>query len=135
MRAPSESSDPLSIKAIRERLGLSQGDFAHLLGFSIRTIQSVEQGWRKPSAALRRMALLFLITHLHGPGLADTRCWEKRSCPPELREACVAYRCGQGHLCWFLTGTLCAGKRCRTWADKEKLCLSCPVLEALLAGR
>ncbi|MCX7597825.1 MAG: helix-turn-helix domain-containing protein [Armatimonadetes bacterium] len=133
MPARAESGDALSIRAIRQRLGLSQADFAQLLGFSVRTIQSVEQGWRKPSAALRRMALLFLITHLQGPRLAKICCWEERSCPPELRENCVAYRCGQGHLCWFLTGTLCGGRRCRSWAQKEKLCLACPVFHHLLA--
>ena len=34
---------------IRERLGLSQGEFATLLGISVRTLQEWEQGRRDPS--------------------------------------------------------------------------------------
>jgi len=125
------ASDPLSVKAIRERLGLSQAEFAQLLGFSTRTIQSVEQGWRRPSSALRRMALLFLVAHLRGPDLAAVRCWEQKACSPQLRKTCMAYRARQGHLCWFLTGTLCGGKRLRDWNEKEKLCRPCPVFRRL----
>jgi putative transcriptional regulator len=39
------------VKAIRERLGLSQEQFANLLGVSERTLQEWEQGRRKPSGA------------------------------------------------------------------------------------
>ncbi len=36
------------IKAIRERAGLSQAGFAHLMGVSVDTLQNWEQGRRKP---------------------------------------------------------------------------------------
>ena len=37
-----------NIKAIREKLRVSQNEFAHLIGVSANTIQNWEQGRRKP---------------------------------------------------------------------------------------
>lgn len=37
----------------RRKLGLSQTDFARLLGISVRTLHNWEQGWRKPTGAAR----------------------------------------------------------------------------------
>jgi putative transcriptional regulator len=44
-----------SVSAIRERTGLSQRKFAHLLGVSVRTLQEWEQGRRAPSGAARTL--------------------------------------------------------------------------------
>ena len=43
-----------SIIAARQRAGLSQSQFAALLGVSVRTLQGWEQGKRQPSGAGRR---------------------------------------------------------------------------------
>ena len=51
--------DP-AVAAGRARLGLSQGQFAQLLGISVRTLHNWEQGRRKPPRAacvLLRVAL------------------------------------------------------------------------------
>ena len=40
-----------SVSSVREKTGLSQGDFARLLGVSVRTLQEWEQGRRAPSGA------------------------------------------------------------------------------------
>ena len=37
----------------RKPRGLSQTEFARLLGISVRTLQNWEQGWRKPTGAAR----------------------------------------------------------------------------------
>jgi DNA-binding transcriptional regulator YiaG len=42
-----------SIPATRKRLGLSQAEFAHLLGISVRTLHHWEQGTRRPTGAAR----------------------------------------------------------------------------------
>lgn len=44
-----------SVGAIRERTGLSQSQFARLLGVSTRTLQEWEQGRRSPSGAARTL--------------------------------------------------------------------------------
>ena len=41
-----------AVKA-RRKLGLSQTEFARLLGISVRTLHNWEQGWRKPTGAAR----------------------------------------------------------------------------------
>ncbi len=42
-----------SVTAVRERTGLSQREFATLLGVSVRTLQEWEQGRRAHSTSLR----------------------------------------------------------------------------------
>jgi len=43
---------------VRERTGLSQSEFARLLGVSVRTLQEWEQGRRAPSGAARTLILI-----------------------------------------------------------------------------
>jgi len=47
-----------SIAGIREEIGLSQQQFARLLGVSVRTLQEWEQGRRTPSGAARTLILV-----------------------------------------------------------------------------
>ena len=131
MSEPASDTHLPDLRAIRERLGLSQAEFATLLGFSTRTVQSCEQGWRKPSPALHKTALLLLMAEEQGADFDKVICWKETHCPPERREKCVAYHARQGHLCWFLTGTLCGGTRLHTWTDKQVRCSKCIVFKKL----
>lgn len=47
-----------AVSTIRERTGLSQSQFAALLGVSVRTLQEWEQGRRAPSGAARTLLLI-----------------------------------------------------------------------------
>ena len=42
-------------RQIRARMGLSQDDFAHLLGISVRTLQNWEQGRRSPTGPAMKL--------------------------------------------------------------------------------
>jgi putative transcriptional regulator len=44
-----------AVTAARLKSGLSQADFANLLGVSVRTLQDWEQGRRQPSGAARTL--------------------------------------------------------------------------------
>ena len=122
------------LRGMREELGLSQTELADLLGVSARTIQSCEQGWRKLSPALERMALLLLVASRRGRDLDTQVCWKVVKCAPEVRDNCWPYRSGQGHLCWLLTGNMCRGRHVRSWAEKKQLCVECPFWQQLLSG-
>ena len=50
---------PADIRAIRERLGLSQSEFALMIGVSVSTLRNWEQGRRTPEGPAR--ALLKIV--------------------------------------------------------------------------
>lgn len=52
----------------RARVGLSQADFARLLGVSVRTLQEWEQGRRAPSGPAR---MLLAIAHKNPRALVE----------------------------------------------------------------
>ena len=49
------------VRAIRERTSLSQSEFAHLIGVSVKTLQNWEQDRRRPTGPAA--ALLSIIEH------------------------------------------------------------------------
>jgi len=57
LRKPSRTFkySTLDVKAIRERLGLSQSRFAALMGVSSRTLQNWEQGRREPEGPAKAL--------------------------------------------------------------------------------
>src|SRR5712692_390489 len=50
-----------AVRAIRERTSLSQSEFAHLIGVSVKTLQNWEQDRRHPTGPAA--ALLRIIAH------------------------------------------------------------------------
>lgn len=109
---------------------------AELLGISLRSVQSFEQGWRKIPTNIERQ-ILYLVS------MKDTReeplkpCWEVEDCPLEKRNQCPAWEFNTGHVCWFINGTICQGKSHRNWDEKMKFCRECAVfrpVNSLLAN-
>ena len=49
----------LDVKIIREKAHLSQTNFAHAIGVSVKTLQNWEQGRRKPSGTARALLKVF----------------------------------------------------------------------------
>ena len=54
---PSRVSEfaPVDVKAIRQRLGKSQAEFARMIGISVATLQNWEQGRRRPEGPARAL--------------------------------------------------------------------------------
>jgi putative transcriptional regulator len=46
---------PVDVKAIRQRLGKSQSEFARMIGVSVATLQNWEQGRRRPEGPARTL--------------------------------------------------------------------------------
>ncbi len=125
----------LDVRRVRDELKLSQPQLADLVGVSVRTVQSCEQGWRKPSVALEKSLLLLLMASRNASHLAERVCWETRGAEPGVCERCLVRRCRQAHLCWLFSGNLCQGKRLRSWSDKKAVCGECRFMHQLLGER
>ncbi len=50
--------DTIDVKAIRQRQGLTQADFAQRYGFALNSIRNWEQGRRRPEGPARLLLLL-----------------------------------------------------------------------------
>lgn len=50
--------DPLNVRAIRQRLGLTQSEFAMRFGFSLSSLRNWEQGHRRPQGPCRTLLTL-----------------------------------------------------------------------------
>jgi putative transcriptional regulator len=46
---------PVDVKAVRQRLGKSQAEFARMIGVSVSTLQNWEQGRRRPEGPARAL--------------------------------------------------------------------------------
>jgi putative transcriptional regulator len=46
---------PVDVKAVRQRLGKSQAEFARMIGVSLATLQNWEQGRRRPEGPARAL--------------------------------------------------------------------------------
>lgn len=118
---------------IRHHLGKTQKQLAQLLGVSIKTIQSFEQGWRNIPVHTERQALLLLA--LKSSRMNNHRpCWEVRKCSMKIRKDCPAWEFNAGHMCWLINGTICQGEVQRTWSRKMQICRKCTIFKSVLTS-
>ena len=115
---------------IRKRLRKSQREMAQLLAVSLKAVQSFEQGWRNIPAHVERQAL-FLLAQKESKDGGKT-CWEIQDCPMEIRQRCPAWEFESGHLCLFISGTMCQGEVHGKWESKMKICRKCEVFRSML---
>jgi DNA-binding XRE family transcriptional regulator len=115
---------------IRQRLGNSQKEMAQLLAISLKAVQSFEQGWRNIPAHVERQGLLLLAMKESQDG--GKACWDIQDCPVEIKEKCPAWEFQSGHLCWFISGTICYGEVHGNWQSKMKICRKCEVFRSIL---
>jgi hypothetical protein len=117
---------------IRSHLGKTQVQMAHLLGVSLKAVQSFEQGFRKVPVHVERQ-LLFLLAHTKSSKTAlRTPCWKAKGCSLQVRKNCPAWEFQVGHLCWFINGTICEGEPQQSWQEKMEFCRNCNVFLSVL---
>jgi DNA-binding XRE family transcriptional regulator len=115
----------------RKKLGLTQKEIAQLLLTSVKAIHSYEQGWRNIPENIERQIYFLISGQKTGKGNTQP-CWVQRSCPPEMKKQCPAWKFKAGHLCWFITGTLCEGLVHPSWSEKIKHCRNCKIFKPVL---
>ncbi|SHO52464.1 helix-turn-helix domain-containing protein [Desulfopila aestuarii] len=121
--------DKLEFRKSRKRLGKTQKQLSELLGMSLKTIHSYEQGWRTIPTHIERQ-LYFLLIQQRGRNNPLTPCWDKKQC--DQKEACPAWEFQSGHLCWFLCGTLCECTQDKDNKSKLSICRECEIFTSLL---
>jgi hypothetical protein len=108
----------------RKRLGKTQKELSELLGVSIKTLHSYEQGWRSIPAHAERQ-ILFLLFCLADKVSSLKPCWTVKNCPPNRKKHCPAWEFHSGKLCWFINGTICECSTQKDWHKKMEVCREC----------
>jgi hypothetical protein len=122
--------DSETFTTIRAKIGKTQKSLAELLGVSLKAVQSYEQGWRSIPIHVERQ-LYFLLINQRGDSQTKRKdCWSLKKC--DRKKDCPAWEFQAGHLCWFLSGTLCACTVDKNWKEKMEVCRNCEVLTSLL---
>lgn len=116
----------------RLALGKTQKELSGLLGSSLKSVQSYEQGWRSVPSHVERI-LLFLVSRSRLNERINKPCWEQKNCPQETRGHCPAWELGAGEMCWFINGTICQGEVKENWEEKMQICYECKVLSDMIS--
>jgi hypothetical protein len=120
--------DTKEFSSTRQELEKTQNALAQLLGISIRAVQAFEQGWRRVPVHIERQ-MFFLLAMKKQAGGKLRPCWKILECSRQKRQACPAWEFRVGHLCWFINGTICQGRKQESWGQKMKVCRKCSVFK------
>jgi len=113
----------------RKLLKRTQLRLADLLGVSVKTIHSYEQGLRTIPSYIERQ-IFFLLSNQRSRKHSLMPCWEIKQCGQ--KESCPAWEFQSGHLCWFLCGTKCGCSINATQDNKLQSCRNCKIFRSLL---
>jgi DNA-binding XRE family transcriptional regulator len=116
-------------RQLRKKLGKTQKQLAELLGISLKTIHSYEQGWRAVPTHAEKL-LYFLYINQRGRKCKHSPCWEEKLCL--VKEGCPAYEFDSGHMCWYMWGTLCDCTKGTDEKDKMEICKTCNIFSTLI---
>ena len=116
--------------AFRTLLDKTQEQIAELLGVSVRTVRSYEQGWRIVPPHVERQ-MIFLVYLCNGNHKDQKPCWIVKKCSKEQKSNCPSWQYKLGTLCWFINGTICEGSARNNWQEKIGICRSCEMLSPL----
>ena len=114
----------------RKKLGKTQKELAELLGTSLKTVSSYEQGWRSIPAHVERQ-VYFLVSRKQYGRKIQKKCWEIKNCPTKTKARCPAWEFHSGTLCWFINGTICGCASKSNWKEKIAICRKCDVMSDL----
>lgn len=116
---------------IRKILEKTQTELCAILGVSVRTIRSYEQGTRSIPTHIERQ-LFFILSQQQETMTTGRLCWDVKKCPEEKRSDCPAWEFQCGALCWFINGTICQCSEMENWEEKMDVCRKCEVLRTIL---
>ena len=122
------TSDEFSLA--RKKLAKTQKALSGLLGVSLKAVQSYEQGWRTVPLHVERQIYFLLVNQRKAEQSKRKDCWNLKKC--DCKKGCPAWEFQAGHLCWFLSGTLCDCTAGKDWKDKIEICRECDILSGLL---
>ncbi|MGD9212093.1 MAG: helix-turn-helix transcriptional regulator [Desulfobacteraceae bacterium] len=114
---------------IRRYLNKTQRQLAHMLGISLKAVQSFEQGWRNIPCHVERQ-MLFLLKKSNRCEPFEQTCWNCLNCTFERRNQCPAWEYKTGNLCWFINGNICKGIQQDSWKEKMAHCRQCKVFKS-----
>ena len=122
--------DSETFSTIRAKIGKTQKSLAELLGVSLKAVQSYEQGWRSIPIHVERQLYFLLINQRSDDQTKRKDCWTIKKC--DRKKECPAWEFQAGHMCWFLSGTLCACTANLNWKEKMSVCRNCELLTSQL---
>ncbi|MDP6523591.1 MAG: helix-turn-helix domain-containing protein [Kiritimatiellia bacterium] len=122
---------PVTVKNVREILGITQTELASALGISAKAVQSYEQGWRDTPDRVM-IQILVLLAMYRRKTMKDVPCWEIRHCSEDQRSVCPSFTICQGLFCWLLGSRVCKPEE--PAESKTLACSNCSVAQRLLKG-
>ncbi len=122
--------DKNSFSKARAKLGKTQKELSELLSVSLKAVQSYEQGWRSVPLHVERQIYFLLINRRSNKSKQRKDCWTQKNCPH--KKQCPAWEFQAGHLCWFLSGTMCECAAEKSLKGKMAICRKCEVLNSLI---
>ncbi|NOR11150.1 MAG: helix-turn-helix domain-containing protein [Desulfovibrionaceae bacterium] len=117
---------------MRKQLSKTQRELAELLGVSVKSVSSYEQGWRNIPPHVERQ--LYFLYSRRKEVTERKNCWDVKNCPEERKTKCPAWEFQSGSLCWFINGTICECASKKNWTEKISICKKCAMWKHILGN-